>query len=106
MLAQSVAAQGTCRFQKIVENRFFTGEDFDRGDHPWNDREWVRLGAQMVLIGPHHHPVKSLLTLRFFSLIVDDGIGADALDLALQRTIDRRILGGELNTAILTGTND
>jgi hypothetical protein len=37
MLAQSVAAQGTCRFHKIIEHRFCTGEDFDGSDHAWND---------------------------------------------------------------------
>src|SRR5258708_23526104 len=87
MLAQSVAAQGTSRFEKIVENRFFTGQDFNRGDHARDDRQWIGLGSQVVLFGPYHHPVKGLRAFGFF-LVVDNGVRADALDLALQRAID------------------
>ena len=33
------------------------------------------LGAEMVFLGPHHHPIKRFRTLGFL-LVVDNGIGA------------------------------
>src|SRR5260370_35478564 len=104
MLAQSVAAQGTCGFEKIIENRFFASEDFDSRDHPGNDRERIFRCSELVLVGPYHYPVESFWTFGFV-LVVDNSIGADALDLALQRAIDRRVIRRTLHHRVLVGTN-
>ena len=82
-LAQGFLAQAARRFEQVIQHGFLAGEDFDRGDHARNDRQGVLGGAQMVLIGPNHHAVEGLLAFGLVRLLVDDGIGADAFDLAL-----------------------
>ena len=83
-LAQSLVSQQARRLQDVVKNAFFACEYFNRRDHAWNDRKRVLDSTKLVFVGANHDPIERLLTLWPFSLLINDGIGADALNLALQ----------------------
>ena len=67
--------------------------------------EFLR-GPQMVLIGPNHHAVEGFLAFGLVRLFVDDGVGADAFDLALERAVDRGVVGGKLDHRVLVGADE
>src|SRR6266702_5977300 len=104
MLAKGVVTQGTRGLHQIIQNRLLAGQHFDRCDHSRDDRQWPGFGAEMIFLGANHHAVKVFRALGLF-LVVDDGIGADTLDLALQRPKDRRIIGGDLYDGVLVWTD-
>ena len=91
--AKSFVAQHACRFDHIVEHGFLTGQNLHRCHHAGNDRQRMLGGSEVVLVGAHDDPIKGFLSLAPIGLFIDDRVGADALDLALERAVDRRIVG-------------
>jgi hypothetical protein len=84
-LAQRFVAQHPRRLEQVVEHGFFPGQDLDRRDHAGQDRKRLVVGAEMIFIGADHDPIECFVLFTPLGPVVGERVGADALDLALER---------------------
>ena len=62
-------------------------------------------GAKMVLVGSHNDAIKGFLFFTPVSLFIHDRVGADALDFALERPVNRRVVCSNFYDGVLAWTD-
>src|SRR3569832_2066072 len=85
------------RLQQILKHRFMAGEDFDARHHTGQDRQLPPTVFETGRIGLDQHDV-----VGFAGIWIDDAVGGNVLNLALQSTKDREVVSGEFDIGRLT----